>query len=137
MVSVKSLAAASLAALPMTSAWFTNLEVPSAATAGQKVTATLTAGIYIQNWDDFGIVWGLAPESINCGNQICVGTKIQYTPLYPDNVPKPGKFPVDVTIPAGFTPGTYKLFAAVPYLVGASGMTQIQTWNSTITVLAA
>ncbi|KAI0009564.1 hypothetical protein F4779DRAFT_617458 [Xylariaceae sp. FL0662B] len=137
MVSIKSLAVASLAALPVTSAWFTALDAPETATAGQTVTATLTAAIYIQNWDDFGIVWGLAPENIDFSSDIYVGQKIQYTPLYPDNIPKPGKVPVDVTIPEGFTPGTYKLVAAVPYLVGASGLTSIQVWNSTITINAA
>ncbi|KAI2615833.1 hypothetical protein GGR54DRAFT_641924 [Hypoxylon sp. NC1633] len=137
MVSVKSLLATAAAALPLTSAYITNMVAPASAKAGSTVTATLTAAIYIQNWDDFGIVWGLAAASMDCGDIVCVGQRIAYTPLFPDNIPKPGEFTVDVAVPQSFAPGDYKLVAAIPFLVGASGETMVQAHSANITIEAA
>ncbi|KAI0851546.1 hypothetical protein F5Y00DRAFT_230059 [Daldinia vernicosa] len=137
MVSIKSLLATALAALPLSSAYITNIAAPASAKAGSTVSVTLTAAIYIQNWDDFGIVWGLAPEAWDCGDIVCVGRRVAYTSLFPDNQPQPGQFTIDVPIPDSFTAGDYKLVAAIPYLVGASGMTQIQSHSANITIEAA
>lgn len=120
MVSVKSLLATAAAALPLSSAYITNLAAPESAQLGTNITVTLTQGIYIQNWDDFGIVWGLSPAYVDCGDIVCVGRQVSYTPLFPDHVPQPGNFTVDVPIPDTFAPGNYKLVAAIPYLVGVS-----------------
>ncbi|KAI1806404.1 hypothetical protein F4811DRAFT_147214 [Daldinia bambusicola] len=136
MVSVKSLVASALAALPLASAYITNIAVPATAKAGENVPVTLTAAIYIQNWDDFGIVWGVKPDTWDCGDIVCVGRRISYTSLFPDNVPKPGQFTIDVTLPADLQPGDYNIVAAIPYLVGASGMTQIQGHSANITIEA-
>lgn len=81
MVSFKSLAAvavAGLSALPGTSAYIYNMTAPATGASGESVTATLYTSIYIQNYDDFGIVWGLTPR-ITCDN--CVGQKLEYTNL--------------------------------------------------------
>ncbi|KAI0380843.1 hypothetical protein F5Y04DRAFT_281517 [Hypomontagnella monticulosa] len=137
MVSIKSLLATAAAALPLSSAYITNIAAPESVKAGSTLTTTLTAGIYIQNWDDFGIVWGLAPAHVDCGDIVCVGQRISYTPLFPDHEPEPGNFTVDVPIPASFTPGDYKLVAAIPYLVGASGFTEVQGHSVNITIEAA
>ncbi|OTA67770.1 hypothetical protein K449DRAFT_319022, partial [Hypoxylon sp. EC38] len=102
------------------SAYIANLDAPSSAKAGSTVTATLTATSYIQNWDDYSIIWGLAPDYMDCGDIVCVGRQISYTALYPDNEPPLGNFTVDVPIPDSFSPGNYKLVAAIPYLVGVS-----------------
>ncbi|KAI1414351.1 hypothetical protein F5Y13DRAFT_188458 [Hypoxylon sp. FL1857] len=136
MVSIKSLVATAAAALPLASAYIADVTAPSTAKAGSTVTATLTAADYIQNWDDFGIVWGLAPDYMTCGDIVCVGQKISYTALYPDNEPPLGKSTVDVPIPDYITPGKYQLVAAIPYLVGASGMTQVQGHSVNITITA-
>ncbi|KAI1462390.1 hypothetical protein F4805DRAFT_410436 [Annulohypoxylon moriforme] len=136
MVSVKSILASALAAVPLTSAYITNVAAPESAKAGSTVTATLTASIYIQNWNDYGIVWGLAPASVNCGDVVCVGQQIAYTGLYPDNEPQPGTFTIDVKIPDSFTAGDYQLIAAIPYLVGASGEVGIQGHAANITITA-
>ncbi|KAI1135195.1 hypothetical protein F5Y05DRAFT_416502 [Hypoxylon sp. FL0543] len=136
MVSIKSLLATAAAALPLASAYLSNLEAPASAKAGTTVTATLTASSYIQNWSDFGIVWGLAAAAMDCGDIVCVGQQVSYTPLYPDHVPQLGKFTVDVPVPDSFSPGDFKLVAAVPYLVGASGMTQVMGLYANITITA-
>ncbi|KAI1470035.1 uncharacterized protein F4812DRAFT_310760 [Daldinia caldariorum] len=136
MVSVKSLVASALAALPLTSAYITNIAVPATAKAGDKIPVTLTASIYIQNWDDFGIVWGVKPTSWNCGDIVCVGRRIAYTSLFPDNQPKPGQSTIDVTLPSDLQPGDYNIVAAIPYLVGASGETEIQGHSANITIEA-
>ncbi|KAI1771902.1 hypothetical protein F4818DRAFT_194215 [Hypoxylon cercidicola] len=137
MVSIKSVLVSAFAALPLSSAYLTSLSAPATAKAGTTITATMVASIYIQNWDDFGIVWGLAPDYYDCGDVICVGRRIAYTPLFPDNVPKPGNFTVDLDIPASFEAGRYNLVAAIPFLVGASGETQIQNHTVGIEITAA
>ncbi|KAI1098405.1 hypothetical protein F4804DRAFT_126130 [Jackrogersella minutella] len=137
MVSIKSLLASAVAALPLSSAYITGMTVPATAAAGSTITATLTDSIYIQNWDDFGIVWGLSPDYVDCGDVVCVGRRIAYTSLFPGNEPQPGNFTIDLTIPSDFEPGNYNVIAAVPFLVGASGMVQIQGHSANITITAA
>ncbi|OTA98418.1 hypothetical protein M426DRAFT_325989 [Hypoxylon sp. CI-4A] len=137
MVSIKSLlATAAAAALPMSSAYITGMTAPASAKAGDKISATLTAAIYIQNWEDYGIVWGLADARMNCGDIVCVGRRFDYTPLFPDHVPQPGDFSIDLTIPSDYDAGDYHLVAAVPYLVGASGETLVQGHSANITITA-
>ncbi|KAI1768071.1 hypothetical protein GGR53DRAFT_34479 [Hypoxylon sp. FL1150] len=137
MVSIKSVLASALAALPLSSAYISSMTAPATAKSGSNITVTLTASIYVQNWDDFGIVWGLAPDTWNCGDITCVGQRIAYTPLFPDHVPQPGNFTIDVPVPESFDAGNYNLVAAIPYLVGASGMTLIQNHTAAIEVTAA
>lgn len=122
MVSVKSVLATAFAALPLSSAYISSMTAPATAKAGSTITATMSASIYVQNWDDFGIVWGLAPQEWNCGDIVCVGQRIAYTPLFPDNVPQPGNFTIDVAVPKSFSAGKYNLVAAIPYLVGVSNI---------------
>ncbi|KAI0881077.1 uncharacterized protein GGS22DRAFT_75358 [Annulohypoxylon maeteangense] len=136
MVSVRSILTSALSAASLSSAYITGVTAPDSAKAGTTVTATLTASIYIQNWSDFGIVWGIAPARINCGDVVCVGQQIAYTNLYPDNQPKPGKFNIDVALPSTLSAGDYQLVAAVPYLVGASGLVSIQSHTANITITA-
>ncbi|KAI1115904.1 hypothetical protein F5Y14DRAFT_449709 [Nemania sp. NC0429] len=141
MVSAKSLAATALAALvlPLASAspMISALSVPPTAAAGSTITATLSTSIYIQNWEDFGIVWGLTSPRV--GGQgpdgiVYVGSQIAYTPLYGTDVEKLNSFAVDLAIPASYPAGDWLLVAAVPYLVGASGSTGIRSFNSTIKI---
>ncbi|KAI2470836.1 hypothetical protein F4781DRAFT_159470 [Annulohypoxylon bovei var. microspora] len=136
MVSIKTTLASALAAAPLSSGYITNVAAPESAAAGTTVTATLTASIYIQNWNDYGIIWGLAPASVDCGDVVCVGQQIAYTSLYPNNEPQPGTFTVDVAIPASMGAGDYNLIAAIPYLVGASGEVGIQGHSANITITA-
>lgn len=79
MVSFKSLATAALAAAPTAMGYITNMTAPATATAGSNVTATLQTAIYVQNWDDFSIIWGLATPEYACDT--CVGTQIGYNTL--------------------------------------------------------
>ncbi|KAH9909500.1 hypothetical protein F4778DRAFT_952 [Xylariomycetidae sp. FL2044] len=141
MVSLKSpLLPLSLALTATTaSAWITSMTAPPTAVAGSTIDATITAAIYVQNWDDFGIVWGLKPAAQpSCGgDDVCIGQRIQYTPLFPDHLPPLGNSTVAVTIPAGQPAGDYQLFAAVPHLVGASGLIQISSFNQSISITAA
>lgn len=126
MVSVKSLAAASLAGLlPLASAgpMISKLTAPATATAGDNITVTLGTSIYIQNWEDFNIAWGLAPKQFGgqgSNGEIYIGTQIGYTTLYGTGLSKLPNFTVDVTIPENQPEGEWKLVAAVPYLVGVS-----------------
>lgn len=79
MVSIKSLAVATLAAAPAMG-WITNLTAPAEAAAGSNITATLQTAINQQNYVDFGVVWGLStPELAAYPNT--VGTQVGYTPL--------------------------------------------------------
>ncbi|KAI0897747.1 hypothetical protein F4806DRAFT_375787 [Annulohypoxylon nitens] len=136
MVSFKSLVASALTSATLSSAYITNVAAPESAKAGSTVTATLTASIYIQNWNDYGIIWGLAPASVNCADVVCVGQQIAYTSLYPNNEPQPGQFTIDVKIPDTMGKGDYQLIAAIPYLVGASGEVGIQGHAANITITA-
>lgn len=79
MVSIKSLAVATLAAAPTAMGYITNLTAPAEAAAGSNITATLQTAIYSQNWVDFGIVWGLAKPEYAYGD--AVGTQVGYTAL--------------------------------------------------------
>ena len=78
MVSFKSLAA-SLAVLPGSMAYIYNMTSPATASAGKDITATLYTSIYIQNYNDFGIIWGLGNPTQSCDG--CVGEYITFTNL--------------------------------------------------------
>lgn len=54
----------------------------------------------------------------------------------PEQVPL-GNFTIDVTIPKNTPAGDSVLTAAVPFLVGASGLTKVHAFNATIAVTAA
>ena len=80
MLSFKLLGLAALAGLPSAVGYIYALTAPSHASPGQQIRATLSESIYIQNWDDFGIIWGLLPAAWgSCAG--CVGSKIGYTNL--------------------------------------------------------
>jgi hypothetical protein len=80
MVSIKSLAVAVLAAAPIAMAKIDSVKVPAEATAGSNITATMQTSIYVQNYDEFGIVWGLQKPADATSNE-AIGTKIGFTPL--------------------------------------------------------
>ncbi|KAI1365823.1 hypothetical protein F5Y08DRAFT_163957 [Xylaria arbuscula] len=142
MVSIKSLAAASLAGLlPLASAgpMISKLTAPATAAAGDNITVTLGTSIYIQNWEDFNIAWGLAPKAFGgqaSGGEVFIGTQIGYTTLYGTGVSQLPSFTVEVAIPENQYPGDWLLVAAVPYLVGASGSTNLRSFNATIKITA-
>ncbi|KAI1630672.1 hypothetical protein F4809DRAFT_647171 [Biscogniauxia mediterranea] len=145
MVSPKTLLATALVAAPgLASAYIQQMTAPATAAAGSTVTVTLGTAIYIQNWDDLSIAWGLADPAWggeSADGNIYIGTQVGYTALYPDRVPDDGagsqnSFAVDVDIPAGQAPGDYLLVAAVPYIVGASGSIAVRAFNATISVTA-
>lgn len=136
MVSFKALAGAALAAIPSASAYIYNMTAPETAVAGSQVTATLDTAIYIQNWVDYSITWGIAPASWDCGESVCIGTQVDFTAIYPDSPPL-NSFTVDVTLPASLSAGDYKLVAAIPYLVGASGLFDVHAFSSNVTITAA
>ncbi|KAI8952225.1 hypothetical protein F4801DRAFT_234020 [Xylaria longipes] len=143
MLSTKSLAVTALAGLlPLASAspMISSLHTPATVLAGDNITATLNTSIYIQNWEDFSIIWGLAPTQFGgqgSDGNIYVGTQIGYTPLYGTDTAKLNSFIVDVTIPESQPAGDWLLVGAVPYLVGASGSTNLRAFNTTITVTTA
>ncbi|KAI8627682.1 hypothetical protein F5Y19DRAFT_161903 [Xylariaceae sp. FL1651] len=143
MVSMKSLAATAFTGLllPLASASATiyALSTPSTAAAGQTIQATLNTSIYIQNWEDFSIIWGLASPQYGgqaADGTIYVGTQVGYTALYGSDIEKLNSFTVDVTIPANQPAGDWLLVGAVPFLVGASGLTSLHSFNSTIKITA-
>lgn len=141
MVSVKSLAATALAALlPLVSAspMISALSTPPTAVAGETITATLSTSIYIQNWEDFGIVWGLTSPRVGgqgADGSIYVGQQIAYTPLYGNDVEKLNSFTVNLTIPETQPVGDWLLVAAVPYLVGVSRPDQTSASSSSYLLL--
>ncbi|KAI1284774.1 hypothetical protein F5Y07DRAFT_347666 [Xylaria sp. FL0933] len=138
MVSTKSLTAAALAGLASASPLISKMNTPPTVVAGDNMTVTLNTSIYIQNWEDFSIIWGLAPTTLSGqGSEIYVGTQIGYTNLYGTDIEKLNSFTVDVAIPESQPAGDWLLVAAVPYLVGASGSTNLRSFNSTIKVTAA
>ncbi|KUI53797.1 hypothetical protein VP1G_01130 [Cytospora mali] len=133
MVSFKSLAAATLAAAPTAMGYITGFTAPATGTAGSNVTATLQTASYSQNWDDFGIVWGLSTPEYACDT--CVGTQIGFTTLTgKEGLTYPYTFTESVTIPAGTSAGDYILNAAIPHLVGASGTTGFSYYTANITI---
>ncbi|TRX89519.1 hypothetical protein FHL15_009563 [Xylaria flabelliformis] len=142
MPSIKSLAVTALAGLlPLASAspMISALNTPATVVAGENFTATLNTSIYIQNWEDFSIIWGLAPTQYGgqgSDGTIYVGTQIGYTPLYGTDTAKLNSFTVDVTMPENQPAGDWLLVGAVPYLVGASGSTSLRSFNTTIKVTA-
>ncbi|KAK8851276.1 hypothetical protein PGQ11_013755 [Apiospora arundinis] len=137
MVSVKTLVGAGLAALPSASAYIYGMEAPATAVAGSTIKANLMTASYVQNFVDFSVIWGISPSGGgSCAPDICVGTQIGYQSFYPEQVPL-GNFTVDVTIPKDTPAGDNVLVAAVPFLVGASGVTKVHAFNATIAVTAA
>jgi hypothetical protein len=54
-------ALAALALAPAALGRITNITFPATATAGNTVTAHVTNQNYIQNWDDFGVIFGVIP----------------------------------------------------------------------------
>ncbi|TLD11146.1 hypothetical protein PgNI_05481 [Pyricularia grisea] len=120
-------------------AYINGMSAPATVKRGEAFTAQLNSSIYIQNYNDFGVVWGLSRSNLNasaCAG--CVGRFLGYTNLFgntPDvKVPSSGTVGVQVTVPADQLPGEYKLVAGASYLVGASGVTGFNYFNSTIQV---
>nr|ODN99725.1 hypothetical protein L204_02158 [Cryptococcus depauperatus CBS 7855] len=107
------------------------VSVPSKAIPGESITAQVSSTSYIQNWDDFGIIWGLVQQGHECEG--CVGREIGYQNLYnePSYPNQPGNYSFQVTIPQVDT-GSYIFVAAVPHLVGASGTTGFNYFNQPI-----
>ncbi|KAK8064682.1 hypothetical protein PG994_007320 [Apiospora phragmitis] len=137
MVSIKTLIGAGLAALPSASAYIYGMEAPATAVAGSTIKATLMTASYVQNFVDYSVIWGIsASGGGSCAPEICLGTQIGYKNFYPEQVPL-GNFTMDVTIPEDTPAGDRVLTAAVPYLVGASGVTKVHAFNATIAVTAA
>ncbi|RSH91236.1 hypothetical protein EHS25_009535 [Saitozyma podzolica] len=106
-----------------------NMTAPATGTQGTNITAVLYSESYIQNWDDFGVIWGLENPEHTCGT--CVGNELSYNNLY--GTPYTHNSSFSVPIPDGFN-GTWYLVAAMPYLVGASGETGIRYFNTSIVV---
>jgi hypothetical protein len=83
MVSFKTLAGAVVAALPLASAYLVDMVAPETAVGGTEIDVTFQTLIYIQNWSDFAIIWGIADPTWDCtgttGEPVCVGTMFQYT----------------------------------------------------------
>lgn len=135
MVSIKSLAVATLAAVPTVMCKIDSFKAPAEAAAGSNITATFTTSIYSQNWVDYGVAFSLQkPADTVYANTI--GTQIgKFTPLTGDEALKyPYTFDLDVSIPEDTAAGEYVLRASIPYLVGASGLIGWNTINSNITI---
>lgn len=116
-------------------AYIYSISTPPAVIAGQSLPVTLNTSIYIQNYDDFGIIWGVTDPRYTCDG--CVGRKIGYTNLVGDGapeIPPSGSFTLDVLIPELHPKGDFVFVAGIPYLVGASGVTDIKYFNSSITI---
>lgn len=47
-----------------------------------------------------------------------------------------GNFTQDLTVPSSLSAGDYQVFAAVPYLVGASGTVSVESFHFNLTVTA-
>uniref|UniRef100_UPI0035B6ABFF Necrosis-inducing secreted protein 1 n=1 Tax=Pyricularia oryzae TaxID=318829 RepID=UPI0035B6ABFF len=119
--------------------YINSMSAPASVQRGQAFTAQLNSSIYVQNYDDFGVVWGLAPPNLNTSACVgCVGRRIGYTNLFGDKadvqVPPSGTVGVQVTVPADQAPGEYLLIAGASYLVGASGVTGFNYFNTTVQV---
>ncbi|KLU87967.1 hypothetical protein MAPG_06957 [Magnaporthiopsis poae ATCC 64411] len=105
---------------------------------GGTAKVTMHRSVYIQNFDDFGIVWGLAPTSMtqaSCPG--CVGRRIDYTNLWANNtvkVPETGNFDIPVIIPKEIPRGRYLLVGGTSFLVGASGFSGFNYFNKTISI---
>ncbi|WWC85371.1 uncharacterized protein L201_000234 [Kwoniella dendrophila CBS 6074] len=99
--------------------------------SGDNVTVIVSSHSYIQNWDDFGIIWGLQRSGEDCDE--CIGQELGYQNLYGNNTL--GNTTYSVPLP-NTTVGEYVFKAAVPYLVGASGATGINYFNQTINLVS-
>ncbi|EIW69589.1 hypothetical protein M231_04372 [Tremella mesenterica] len=107
-----------------------SISAPSIIPAGKNFTVVIHTTSYIQNWDDFGIIFGLKSPNLT-SDPIAVGDEIGYSNLY--GVEKLPNVTVSVSCPI-WASGKYTLVGAVPYLVGASGETGIQYFNQSISV---
>ncbi|ORY32254.1 hypothetical protein BCR39DRAFT_523584 [Naematelia encephala] len=123
------------ALLPLTSARIANITVPSTLRAGGNFTATVYTEDYIQNWTDFGIIWGIKRPSLASCRE-CLGDMLSYNDLFSDKgFPQlDGKATFQVPLSKDWGEGRWILVAAAPYLVGASAETQIRYFTQNITV---
>ncbi|POS77150.1 hypothetical protein DHEL01_v204442 [Diaporthe helianthi] len=136
MVSIKSLAVATLAAVPSVMAKVSSFKAPAEAAAGSNITVTFQTASYSQNWVDFGVAFSIqSPENAVYKNTI--GLEFGFTALTgQEGLVYPYTFDLDATIPADIGPGEFILHAAIPYLAGASGSIGWNILNSTITITA-
>lgn len=135
MVSVKSLAVATLAAVPTVMGKIDSFTAPAEAAAGSNITATFQTSIYSQNWVDYGVTFGLQKPA-DTVYENTIGTQIGgFSALTgKEALEYPYTFDLDVAIPESFAAGEYVLRAAIPYLVGASGTIGWNILNSNITI---
>ncbi|WVF72316.1 hypothetical protein IAT40_007129 [Kwoniella sp. CBS 6097] len=123
---------ASLSLFSSTEAKIAHISVPEQALPGQNITLTLRAQSYIQNWQDYGAILGLVRQNNECDT--CLGQEVGYINLYKNETL--GNSTYDVTLPETEA-GQYTFVVAVPYLVGASGVTGINYFNQSITLTSS
>ncbi|MCJ1330519.1 hypothetical protein MMC10_007204 [Thelotrema lepadinum] len=138
MVAIKSLSAAALALAPSAVAYITQIQTPSSAAIDSTFTVDIQEGIYIQNWEDFGIVWGLStPKNVypnTAGSEIGF-TDVKNSSEYVETGNL--KYQAQVTIPDFWEAGASVLVAQIPYLVGASGEVGFYNFTNNIDITAA
>ena len=78
MVAMKSFTAA-LALASGATAYITQIRTPASAAIDSTFKVDITEGIYIQNWEDFGIVWGLTTKDHVYPN--AAGSEIGFTDI--------------------------------------------------------
>ncbi|WWC69566.1 uncharacterized protein I206_103509 [Kwoniella pini CBS 10737] len=108
-----------------------NIELPKQIIIGSNINIIVSSSSYIQNWNDFGIIWGILNENHECNG--CIGQEIGYENLYDNNFI--GNLTYSIKIP-NLNNGSYTFIAAVPYLVGISGETGINYFNQSINLIS-
>jgi len=146
MVSVRTLLASALVAAAPAAAELGSMSSPDSATAGKTIDVTFVPASFPENFDDFGVAFGLASPGMfyataaECEGQVCttayIGTLLTWQDLY-QKVVLGTNVVSKVTIPSSTPAGDYVLVAAEVYNSGASGLTTERYLFQNITIASS
>jgi len=146
MVSVRALLASALVAASPAAAVLGTMSAPDSATVGKTIDVTFVPTSELENFEDFGVAFGLASTGMfyataaECEGQLCntayIGTLIGWQDLY-QKVVLGTDVAATVTIPSTTPAGDYVLVAAELYSVGASGLVTERFFFQNITVASS
>lgn len=140
MFSLRAILSTALLAAAPAAAVLGDFTAPDSAAAGSAITVSFTTSSFPENYDDLGLTFGLATESIYNGclseGTTCIGTLVGWDSIE-GKVTLGTDLTMQVTIPSDTSAGDYQLVAAEVYNVGDSGEVKLAYFNQNITITSS
>jgi len=103
------------------------IQSPTSVVYGKSLKVTVLTQDYVQNWEDFAIVWGYSTEG-----STSITTYVATDDLVSQGHSNTGTGQFIARVPAPTTSGSFQLVAAVTYATGAADNVGLAFFNATI-----